>query len=71
MAASAKGVKFTLQDHNGIRSVDALEALAGVIQALIDSRGREHAADLLDLAADGIRAGEIGPHLDPDQPTCH
>ena len=69
MAASAKGVKFTLQDHNGIRSVDALEVLAGVVQALIETRGREHAADLLDLAADGIRSGEVGPLVEPERPT--
>ena len=71
MATGEKGVKFTLQDHSGTRTVDALEALAGVVQALIETRGREYAADLLQLAADGVRSGELLQHAEPDQPTIN
>ena len=71
MPVGVKGVKFTLQDHRGTRSVGALEVLASVIQGLIEADGRERAAYILEGIAANIRADEIGGHVEPDWPAVH
>ena len=64
-------LKFTIQDDAGTHKVGPLDVLAGVIQAMIEADGREHTADLLELAADRIRSGEIGESVEPERPVCH
>ena len=71
MTTGHKGVKFTRQDHQGIRSVGALEVLASVIQAMIETDGCEHTAGILEGMADRIRDGEFDGAVEPGQHAVH